>query len=349
MSDQLTKPYNNANFLVLVSDIQQKDELHRLATYARWLDEQQRIWLQPNLVRYRDYLLTAYEGRDGKPLSGRSVKAHLSTIRARYRALLRDNTIRDELYAMIPSEASVADRKAIVDELLKRVENAIDPDVAPVKTVKQQDVHDEVHLRLSAVEASALLSAPGLDTLKGVRDTAIISLLLCTGLREAELCALNVSDLRRRLGGEISLHVRHGKGAKGRLIPYGDLDWCLAIVECWMVSAGITSGSVFRGFYRGAKRVRSTRLTVRAINQILDQYPIMIAGELKTVNPHDLRRTYARRLYESGMDLLAIRDNLGHADTRTTLKYIGEMDVDKRKPPTLYTFNIAALRTLSSQ
>lgn len=349
MNDRLAKSDNSANYLVLVSDVQQKDELHRLVTYARWLDEQRRVWLQPNLVRYRDYLLNAYEGRDGKPLSHRSVKAHLSTIRARYRALLRDNTIRDELYAMIPAGASAADRKAIVDELLKRVENAIDPEAAPVKTVKQQDVHDEVHLRLTATEANALLSAPGLDTLKGVRDTAIISLLLCTGLREAELCSLNTSDLRRRLGGELSLHVRHGKGAKGRLIPYGELEWCLAIVDCWIASARVASGPVFRGFYRGAKRVRSTRLTVRAINQILDQYPIMVDGELTTVNPHDLRRTYARRLYESGMDLLAIRDNLGHADTRTTLKYIGEMDVDKRKPPTLYTFNISALRKLSQE
>jgi integrase len=69
----------------------------------------------------------------------------------------------------------------------------------------------------------------------------------------------------------------------------------------------------------------------------------MIDGELRKVNPHDLRRTYARRLYEAGMDLLAIRDNLGHADSRTTLKYIGTMDIDRRKPPTVYTFDLQAL------
>lgn len=343
MSDLIQRK-QSFNQAVLITDALEKDEHHRLTTFVRWLDAQGKLWLQPNLSQYRDYLLTTYKGRDGKPLAARSVRAHLSSIRGRYKALLRDNDTRDRLYDMTPKDASPSDRKALVDEVLKRLSNAIDPDAAQVKVVTRQDVRDEEHLRLTSSQASQLLAMPGVDSLRGLRDTAILALMLCTGLREAELCALDVPDLRQRLGGTLALHIRRGKGAKERLIPYGELEWCLAVVNQWMTMAGITGGPVFRGFYRGAKQVRDSRLTVRAINQILERYPVMIDGELRKVNPHDLRRTYARRLYEAGMDLLAIRDNLGHADSRTTLKYIGTMDVDKRKPPTVYMFDLRALQ-----
>jgi site-specific recombinase XerD len=342
MSD-LVQRNQSFNQTVLLGDSLEKDEHHRLATYVRWLDDQGKLWLQPNLRQYRDFLLTTYEGRDGKPLAARSVRAHLSSIRGRYKAILRDNDTRDRLYDMTPKDASPSDRKALVDEVLKRLSNAIDPETAPIKVVTRQDVRDDEHLRLSSAQASQLLAMPGMKTLLGLRDTALLAVLLCTGLREAELCSLDVPDLRQRLGGSLALHVRRGKGAKERLVPYGELEWCLAIVDRWLENAGIESGPVFRGFYKGAKQVRDTRLTVRAINQILHRYPIMIDGELRKVNPHDLRRTYARRLYEAGMDLLAIRDNLGHADSRTTLKYIGTMDIDRRKPPTVYTFDLQAL------
>jgi integrase len=61
------------------------------------------------------------------------------------------------------------------------------------------------------------------------------------------------------------------------------------------------------------------------------------------VPPHDLRRTYARRLYEGGVDLVAISQNLGHASTRTTLLYIGELGANKRRAPGVYSFNLAVL------
>lgn len=313
-----------------------KDLLHRMKLFSDWLDSIGGVWYQPDLDTYRDYLLSDYAGRDNQPLLPASVRAHLSTIRGHYQALLRDNRIRDALYTMTPPDASPADRKSFVDEMVQRIENAINPDNSAVKVITRQDRPDEEHFRLTAAQAAELIAAPGTDTLMGMRDTAVLALMLCTGVREAELCALDVPDLRRRLSGQLALHVRRGKGCKERLIPYGTLVWVLAIVDTWLQNAGIGSGPVFRGFYKTGKRVRNSRLTVRAINQILDRYPVMIDGELKTVNPHDLRRTYARRLYEAGMDLLAIRDNLGHSDSRTTLKYIGTMDVEKRMPPAIY-------------
>jgi integrase len=110
-----------------------------------------------------------------------------------------------------------------------------------------------------------------------------------------------------------------------------------------MRQAGIDSGLVFRGLYKGGK-LRPGPLSVRAIQYILERYPVAINGDLVHVKPHDLRRTYARRLYESGVDLVAIQQNLGHADVKTTLGYIGALDVEQRRPPAVYSFDLSRLR-----
>jgi site-specific recombinase XerD len=167
--------------------------------------------------------------------------------------------------------------------------------------------------------------------------------MLCTGIREAELCSLDVPDLRQALGGALALHVREGKGCKERLIPYGELEWVLAIVDKWLEATGIGQGPVFRGLYKGGRKLRPGRLSVRAVEYIVGAYPVMVNGEMVSVKPHDLRRTYARRLYEAGFDLVAIQQNLGHADVKTTLGYIGELDAEQRKPPAIYSFDLKSL------
>ena len=338
---KISKDTSASHFLADVDD--NAVYKYRLKTYIDWLKVNNLSWINADLRTYRDYLRESYSGRDKEPLAANTVKAHLSTIRGRYKRILKSNALRDMLYASTPENESPSDRKAFVDETIERLKNAIDPEYTTIKVVKRQDTPDNMHIRLSEEQSLALINKPSTNTLRGLRDTAIISLLLCTGIREAELCALNIEDLKRSFGGDVALHIRHGKGSKERLIPYGSLNWVLTIVGKWLENAGIEEGAVFRGFYKGCKRVRRTRLTVRAINQILERYPIEIKGTLRKINPHNLRRTYARQLYEAGVDLLAIRDNLGHADSRTTLGYIGTMDVDARKPPPIYSFDIQTL------
>ncbi|NJL54998.1 tyrosine-type recombinase/integrase [bacterium] len=120
-------------------------------------------------------------------------------------------------------------------------------------------------------------------------------------------------------------------------MPYGPLDWSLLYVDRWREKAMIHSGPVFRGLYKGDKRVRPTRLSLRAVNFIMNRYPITIDGELRVVQPHDLRRTYARLAYEFGLDLERIRQNLGHASLQTTQTYIGTLDAGQRRPPAMLT------------
>lgn len=351
--------------IIPIPDTASKDVKSRLNLYNEWLAN-----IGGDLVDYRDYLMSndrqTIDRRTGvvmplPPLSPSSAAAHLATIRARYNAMLTDNGLRDWLYKAAPQDAP--NKKDFVDEYLIRLANAVDPKRSAVPTMTQQDKPDDYGRRLTADQANALLAAPqnrrGNTRLMILRDTAIIALMLCTGVREAELCALNVDDLDKRLDGELALHVRKGKGNKSRLIPYGAGDFALTVTRQWLDAAGIEAGAVFRGIYKGGKSVREYtpkisktettpeipekgRLRVCAINRILKNYPISAEGKQIAVNPHDLRRTYARRLYDATPtpNIMAIKQNLGHADHQTTERYIGKLNASARKPPALYAFDL---------
>lgn len=308
-----------------------KDKRSRLGAYAMWVEMQGKAWYQPDLAEYLKHLLGE------RNLSASSASAHLSTIRTRYRELLRNPFIRDGLFEMVqPHSDSPADAKAFVDEIVERMRMAIDPESVKVEKTVLQDEADSDHVRLTENQARYMLHAPGIDTLKGLRDTAMIALMLCTGAREGEVAALTTEDLYQRYDGKLALRIRHGKGDKQRMIPYGELEWVLAIVGMWLASAGIDEGPVFRGFYRGSKSVRPTGITTRGMQKMMQDYPLMIDGVMRVIQLHNLRRTYARRLYDAGTDIFAISQNLGHSSIKTTERYVGALDGEKRQPPAIY-------------
>lgn len=333
----------HANHDILMPPAPNKDQKSRIGFFIDWLAHTNRRWFQPELATYRDYLLNDRtridkHGREvPAPLSPKTVLAHLATIRGRYDDLARSNEARDMLYGLTDPQASPADRKAMVDELFIRLANAVHPSSAPVQTLEKQDVADSEHLRLKPYQVESLVRTPGISSLRGLRDTAMMVLMVCTGIRAAEVANLRVDDLRQSLGGELSLRVSHGKGNKQRVVPYGPLEWCLQYVDAWLEHADITTGFVFRGIRRGGKGVRRTGIGSWTVNDIMNNYPIMINGDLRTVKPHDLRRTYARNAYEFGMDLERIRQNLGHTSLQTTQTYIGELDGKDRHPPSMFS------------
>lgn len=322
-----------------------KDTNSRLLAFIAWQQANGGLWYQPDLAQWRDELLARQiELPDGsqRRMSPATVAAYLGTVRGIYNKLLISNDVRDMLWSMTDPDLPPERRAVYVNEMLARLQNAVHPTAASVKLTKIQDVEDSKHLRLTPSQAKALIAAPGMATMAGIRDTALIALLLCTGIREDELCALDVGDLRQHLGGELALRVRHGKGDKQRLIPYGELDWCLILVDTWMKNAGIRDVAVFRGLTKG-QRVRSGRLTTRSVRRIVLAYPVIISGRAVQVHPHDCRRTYARLMYESGVDLLAIQQNLGHEKTETTEGYIGKLDGKTRRARAFIEFEAAQL------
>lgn len=318
----------------------------RLARFMDWLEAQQGSLYAPDLAAWRDTLLNE--------VAPSSARAYLATVRSRYAALLREDTLRDALYQRAPAllaelgqTDTVANRYAVVSEALTRLHNALDPAQTRVKVPVLQDRLDSDQLRLTREQAEMLLHTPGIGDVQGLRDTALLAVLLCTGIREGEVTALTVSDLRQRVKSELCLLVREGKGGKTRAVPWGELSWALVIVDAWLKVAGITQGPVFRGLRKGGK-VQTGALSTRAIQQIVGRYPVIIEGTQHRVKPHDLRRTYAARQYEAGMDLNALRQNLGHSDVKTTLGYIGALDTVQRRGQAVYSFDLRVLDGLTA-
>ncbi len=306
-----------------------KHRRYRMNSYLTWVGPR---WLEPKLADYRDFLLDS-------GLMASTVKAHLCAVRVAYRELLLDRDLFFSQARTAKPTASFVELKLAVDEMITRIRDAIDPAAVKIKTETVQDIPDAEARRLTKNEADELLMRPGLaypDSLRGLRDTALIAIALCTGAREFELVAIQVDDLYHTSEGEPALLIPLGKGRKKRTVPYGELEWCVTLAERWMTAAGIDEGPVFRGFWKGCKKVRPTALTTKGAENILRNYPLNIAGKLGYAKPHNLRRTYARLLEEGGMKLLSIQQNLGHRDPKTTLGYIGTLDAKERRPPAIF-------------
>ena len=198
---------------------------------------------------------------------------------------------------------------------------ANDPQLSKVTTISVQDEADSKHIRLTAKQGAALMLQPELSRLRGRRDVAILALLLATGLREGEVFTLEIDDLYQTYGGVPALRVKSGKGAKARMVPFGDMLWARQITELWL--NGRESGQVFTRMRHGRgdmhnQETTDTPMATRSIQRMLQRYPIWIDEKLRTVTPHDLRRSYARNLFRARISIEVIRQNLGHVDVKTT-------------------------------
>lgn len=312
-----------------------KDTKARLKVYKRWLDATDLEWFEVNLAAWRDDLL-----EEGK--SPVTVSSYLSSVRGVYKRLETNNELRQSIYESLPADTSAADQKAFVDEFFMRMRNQLDPEYAKVRITKELDIPDSKHLRLELSQANVLIAKPGFDSVISFRDSAIIALFLCTGIRQKELVDLDVRDLRQSLNAKLALHVRNGKGNKSRLVPYGGLDWCLTFVDAWLRVAGILEGPVFRSVRKNGI-VEDERLSTVGVEMVMRKYPIVVDGELVHVRPHDLRRSYAYLLYKKlKMRLLPIARNLGHNSIKTTMQYVGNLE-NGRSPESLYRVNLTKL------
>jgi len=283
----------------------------RLERYVDWLDKTARLWVAPELDAYRVYLL------DEKKLSESSAKAHLATIRARYRELLQSGVIRQVLAEDIAARPDGTYEQ--LEEWLDHLIEAISTQTQRLASVKSDETEAKV---LSVEQAAMLLRQPGLDTLTGLRDTAILALMLGTGLREQEVIALEVHNLYAWSVEEQPpvVYVPNAPGCVERRVPYLH-HTVIEIVEEWLEVAEILFGPIFRGFYRGEK-VRPAPLSRRALQQVLASYPILVDGEQVVVRPLDLRRTYARLLYDQGSDFFTIQRYLGVKQANTVASYL---------------------------
>lgn len=170
---------------------------------------------------------------------------------------------------------------------------------------------------LTPDQARRLLDLPDRNSLRGIRDHAILALLTACGLRRSELSALQVPDFTERDGRPVIADLR-GKGNRLRTVPVPR--WVHSSVEQWLQSAGITSGRVFRSVRQNGG-VRGERISEKAIWLVVKEYAARIG--VPDLAPHDLRRTCAKLCREADGDLEQIQLLLGHASIQTTERYLG--------------------------
>ncbi len=169
---------------------------------------------------------------------------------------------------------------------------------------------------LSLDEVDRLLAAPGRNSPRGMRDSAMLETLYATGLRVSELVKLRLGDVNLEAG----YLVAFGKGKKQRIVPVGEA--AVAMLRLYLDSARPeflktscrpSEDAVFLTRF-------GRRMTRQAFWKILGTHA-RAAGISKAISPHKLRHSFATHLVERGADLRSVQSMLGHADIGTTEIY----------------------------
>ena len=166
---------------------------------------------------------------------------------------------------------------------------------------------------LSQAQVEALLHAPDVDTPLGLRDRTMLELMYASGLRVTELVSLGVLDVSLNDG---VLRVL-GKGAKERLVPFGEV--ARAWLERYLEEGRgvILDGQQTSDLFVTARGSRMTRVMF----WIIVKKQAVAAGITAPLSPHTLRHAFATHLLNHGADLRAVQMLLGHTDISTTTIY----------------------------
>ncbi|MDD3085007.1 MAG: tyrosine-type recombinase/integrase [Candidatus ainarchaeum sp.] len=195
-----------------------------------------------------------------------------------------------------------------------------DKDVQSIPSDKiklPKDSHNEKNIKfLSLDQIERLLMAPKINNTQGLRDRAILETLFSTGLRIAELVALNIEQFKN-IKGKTDLEISIvGKGSHPRTVYFSEraLGWVKKYLE--------TREDDYKAlFINYRSRLDSDkRLTVRSIERLVKNYAT-IANIPYFTTPHTLRHSMATDLLNQGVDLRTIQEFLGHRNIATTQIY----------------------------
>jgi site-specific recombinase XerD len=204
--------------------------------------------------------------------------------------------------------------RAFLRYLVKKGHQTLSPD--QVELGKQEDRQLKY---LEQEQLDSLLEAPDTTTLEGIRDRAILETLFSTGLRVAELAALNRDqiNLDKREFGVI------GKGRKARVVFLTE-DACDRIAKYLQLRKDKYLPLFIR--YKGKKHQlddtdgQDLRLTPRSIERMVEKY-VKERGLSIKATPHTLRHSFATDLLVNGADLRSVQEMLGHSNIATTQIY----------------------------
>jgi len=235
-------------------------------------------------------------------------KATVSTWRASLEARgLGSSSIIVRMSAIRKLAAEASDNGLLAPELAAGI--------ARVKSAKSISIR--VGNWLSLRQAQTLLNTPDASTVNGLRDRAILAVLLGCGIRLSEVAALTLGHIQQRDGRWCIVDLV-GKHSRIRTSPMPTRTKLAN--DGWTTAAVVTDGPVFRPVNRG-DRVYGEALNEKVVWQLLQGYAEE-AG-VPGIAPHDLRRTCAKLCRAAGGELEQIQLLLGHASVQTTERYLG--------------------------
>lgn len=169
---------------------------------------------------------------------------------------------------------------------------------------------------LTLDQAQKLINAPDLTRLKGLRDRAILAVMIGAGLRRSEVVKLQLEDLQQRDGRWVIPDLM-GKGGRVRTVPLPN--WAKQAIDEWITAANLTAGYVFRPVNKG-DNLSGDSMTSQAVQNTVKEYADYLGYALSA---HDLRRTFAQLARKANAPIDQIQLTLGHASVQTTERYLG--------------------------
>ena len=203
--------------------------------------------------------------------------------------------------------------RAFLKYLRKRGIESLNPERIELAKVPERSLD-----LISPAELTRLIEAPDKNTIRGLRDRAILELLFSTGLRVSELCSLSQEDVDLTRD-EFSIR---GKGDKVRVVFLSDT--ARDAIKAYLKERKDFDDAMFIQYGKNAKhndeKNIDLRLTPRSVQRIIKQYAT-ISGITRKVTPHKLRHCFATDLLSNGADIRSVQMMLGHANIATTQIY----------------------------
>ena len=190
----------------------------------------------------------------------------------------------------------------------------------PTLFLAQQIRRHSIPTIVSEERIRRMMELPDTDTLKGLRDRAILEFLYGTGVRLGEMLSLDVGDF---VPFNETIRVI-GKGNKERAVPFGGKAR-EALFDYWRTRFGLTGDATEQrltalrkdpAFSSDGKR----RISPRTVQRIAEKYIERVAS-ISATSPHTLRHAFATHLLDNGADLRAVQELLGHESLSTTQIY----------------------------
>jgi site-specific recombinase XerD len=156
-----------------------------------------------------------------------------------------------------------------------------------------------------------------------VRDVAILTLFLGTGIRNSELVGLNVEDINFD---DMSFAITR-KGGNRTILYFNDE--VEKTLKAWIQKRS-TIEDLSPNEHALFLSLQNKRISVRTIQELVKKYAKIITP-LKKITPHKLRSTFGTNLYRETQDIYLVADFLGHSDVNTTKKHYAAMSEELRR------------------